>query len=544
MQLNNWIRLPFFTLLTLLCCTAYPKDMVEKLNVRYTHKGVFVSEDSSAYTVYALEYKSLNPVDKSIIAAFYVEDAKLRQEKKGIQIINSFFDSQQAEVKCLERKGRAYYYANISAFNKGRHSLIFIYRNNQKIKYDINYDSLSIDIGSYYSFDNNKDEFEKQEYSGELEKYSFTLPNFAKISNYALTVNDENGKEKIIHSSLYTVKRNESGNYDINIPSAILNGQKAKIEFFWPKGVVTEKKNISKKGIIKEHSDVVIAWFVFFFVLVFYAYVWNRVDGAVVNEVEASSRKFKGFTPASLLYICEGTYTPKVFSLAVLNLAKKNFIKICDEGSLYLEKQSYDDSKLSFGEKALANKLFENKDKIFYNSNDKDVLYRASVSLKENLKKEIDYSYFIFGLAYFKIGLTLSILGIFTVYCLPDQQEHVGLFFPFIMLVINALAFVLLKEPILHGDKFKACLTGFKLYLKGHPCIHSITAKSTEVKKSLAYKKSEYIDYLVYALALNVDNWWTDLYLASDLRTKEENDKTSWYVKEDFSLESLTYRDY
>lgn len=436
-------------------------------------------------------------------------------------------DNKPRKVITLDRYDTRYYVFSVNELHPGMHNIKWKFSAFNYISYDKDYDSFS------WVLDGKS--LEKKD-AREM-KFMVSLPSSERAKSYEITYVDDEGYIRILDPKYYTVSSDTDKCLIFNFDTNYIKGKNCNIVVRWRKGLVVEKI-IAETSIVGEKADLWIAWWTFIFLLVYYAYIWNRVDGAVVNEVNASSEKVEGFSPASLLYILDERYSQNILAYTILSLAQKGYLRVIERnGIISLERLGYEDNLLSFAERAMSRVLFGQKDRVDYTSEDKHVLYQASLALKDNINKDIDLAYFKFSSLYFKVGAIVSFLSIAVVYLIPFQEVRVSLAYPVFMALINVIAFYILKNPILQGDRFRAIINGFKLFLKGHPC--TVRTDSDEVinfKENMS--KDMFEEYIIYACALSADNSWVSFFLKSEDSKKYKPDWYDGLAFEKFNIES------
>jgi hypothetical protein len=303
----------------------------------------------------------------------------------------------------------------------------------------------------------------------------------------------------------------------------------------------------------------------------------------------------QGFSPPAVRYLMRMGYDQKAFAAAVVDMAVKGYLKIEENDDEYtLTRTSVDRSNLDNGESLLGTTLFQNKDVLVMKNTNHRVINEARTALQKSLDKEINNIYFHTNRASFFWGAVLAILtlaaviltaaeatAIFallwlsgwsvacvflaamvyrnwqgarsghhlhfgkiftalasTLFALPFFAGEVfglGLFglsisvpagLAFALLVfINALFYYLLKAPTLKGRQVMDQVEGFKMYL-------SVAEKDRLNMLNPPEKTPQLFEkYLPYALALNVENEWSEQF--AEVLAKAQVDgqaySPSWY---------------
>ena len=301
----------------------------------------------------------------------------------------------------------------------------------------------------------------------------------------------------------------------------------------------------------------------------------------------------KGFPPGAMRYIKEMGHDKKVFTAAILNLAVKGYIKIHKTSSKFeLESIKKPDMKLPIGEHAVLSNLFKVYGQKLTLKNKNHRLISSAISEhKKALKQEYSQSYFLHNKKYLIIGILITILlAIYIFISIPDSSEpgaalflvfwlsiwtpvtgfliyawyqalrrklsgekasDLGTFALFagvwsffevgalaglgaligiangilivLLFVVNIIFYFLLKTPTLKGRKLLDKVEGFKQYLE--------VAEKEELNLKYPPNKTPKLfeAYLPYALALGVENQWSEQFVDVFNTTEGKNYHPTWY---------------
>ncbi len=302
----------------------------------------------------------------------------------------------------------------------------------------------------------------------------------------------------------------------------------------------------------------------------------------------------KGFSPAGVRYLIRMGFDQKAFAAALVDMAVKGYLKIEEEDGEYtLRRTGKNPGGLDAAEQRLASGLFRNGSVLKLENTNHQRISDAKDALKQSLDKEINHIYFRTNRSSFLIGLGLSLLtlvaivlttatweAIFpliwlsiwsvcccvlavavyrrwqgvmsgprlrfgkmfaalatTLFALPFfVGEILGGYFAFtvsfsatlfftILVFLNCLFYYLLKAPTLAGRQIMDQVEGFKLYLS--------TAEQDRLEVLHPPEKTPELfeKYLPYALALDVENEWSEQF--ADILAKAEVDgrpySPTWY---------------
>ena len=303
----------------------------------------------------------------------------------------------------------------------------------------------------------------------------------------------------------------------------------------------------------------------------------------------------KGFSPAAVRYLMRMGYDQKAFAAAVVDMAVKGYLKIEEKDEEYtLRRTGKDQGSLDEGEQLLGSNLFRNGDVLVMKNTNHERINTARTGLKQTLDREINNIYFHTNRSSFFMGLGLSVLTLAAIVLTAAKPEaifsliwlsgwsvacvflaamvyrnwqgtgsghhlHFGKIFtalassmfalPFFigevfglgvfamsvsapatlafagLVFLNALFYYLLKAPTLSGRQIMDQVEGFKMYL-------SVAEKDRLNMLNPPEKTPELFEkYLPYALALNVENAWSEQF--SEILAKAQVDgqpySPSWY---------------
>jgi|UniRef100_A0A7V6A1X8 uncharacterized membrane protein YgcG len=303
----------------------------------------------------------------------------------------------------------------------------------------------------------------------------------------------------------------------------------------------------------------------------------------------------QGFSPAAVRYLMRMGYDQKTFAAALVDMAVKGYLKIEEENDEYtLRRISTDRSHLDNGESLLGALLFQNNDVLVLKNTNHPIINEARTALKGSLEKELNNIYFHTNRSSFFGGVALTVLTLaavvltaadataffaliwlsgWSVACVflaamvyrswqgarSGHHLHFGKIFtalastlfalPFfagevfglgffgmsisgpaalafaLLVFINALFYYLLKAPTLAGRQVMDQVEGFKMYL-------SVAEKDRLNMLNPPEKTPQLFEkYLPYALALNVENEWSEQF--AEVLAKAQVDgqaySPSWY---------------
>ena len=360
----------------------------------------------------------------------------------------------------------------------------------------------------------------------------------------------------------------------------------------WPKGVVQRPSIQEKMGyFLRDNLSTGIGFFWLIIVGGFYLVAWFRVgrDPAKGTIIPLFTPP-KNLTPPAVRFLSRMGFDHKAFAAAVVDMAVKGYLQIKeDDGDYTLIRQSPPTS-LPKSEERVADKLFAGGSTLKLESTNHARISGAIDILRENLQKEFDKVYFITNTGYLGFGIVLTLLAMGSVILTaPDRAAagfvtlwlslwsvgcivlavvvyqqwkdarsfgriigamgitlfalpfFIGEIFGAVMIgtevslppaltlpgmaFLNVLFYHLLKAPTLTGRKVMDQIEGFKMYL-------SVAEKDRLNVLNPPEKTPELFErYLPYALALDVENEWSEQFTEILARAQVDGQpySPSWY---------------
>ena len=358
----------------------------------------------------------------------------------------------------------------------------------------------------------------------------------------------------------------------------------------WPKGVVHPPSDAAQMGFfLRDNLPAVAGLAGFLLVLGFYLTAWNRVgrDPAKGTIIPLFAPP-PGFSPATVRYLLHMGFDDRTVAAALVDMAVKGYLTIENTGKDYtLHKRGAGVKTLTRGEQNLGNELFDGGDTLEMKDKNYKRIQIARDALKETLKSELEKAYFFANSNHFSAGVVLSLLAVGAVvlaamhhgssgdkslwlavwigagiglaawffkrwtFSITKNLGALGIglfacgflvvkFFSFtfleytflpavailvpILVMLNFLFYRLLKAPTLTGRKVMDQIEGFKLYL-------SVAEKERLDLLTPPEKTPELFEkYLPYALALDVENEWSEQFADVLARAGEGRGYTpAWY---------------
>ncbi len=338
----------------------------------------------------------------------------------------------------------------------------------------------------------------------------------------------------------------------------------------WPKGVVQPPSDLDKMGFfLRDYLNLVVGGAGLLLVLGFYLVSWNRVgkDPAKGTIIPLFAPP-PGFSPPSVRYLLRMGFDDRTVAAALVDMAVKGYLTIENVGKEYtLHKKGGGAKAITREEQNLGNELFSGGDTLEMKGINYKCIQSAREALNETLKSELQKAYFFANSNYFAAGVVLSLLAVGAVlltsmnhgsnwdkslwlavwigggigltawflkrwtFTITKNLGGVGMalfacgflllkfftapalrstFIPAVVILLpfllglNFLFYRLLKAPTLTGRKIMDQIEGFKLYL-------SVAEKERLDLLNPPEKTPELFEkYLPYALALDVENQWSE----------------------------------
>lgn len=307
-------------------------------------------------------------------------------------------------------------------------------------------------------------------------------------------------------------------------PLSAVNG--LTIVVAWPKGYVDEPTGLQHSvWFLRDNLNVLIVLAGILVLLAYYIPVWRRYGrdpdaGVIVTRYEPPP----GFSPASLRYIRQMHYDGKVMTAAIVNLAVKGYLTIeqdDDKHVLTRNPRDRDAPPLAPGEQELLEGLFSESSSIELDNKNHSVIGRARSAHAKSLKADYHAKYFntngLLNLPAIVIAVSFTIASFMQ--DLEPTPVQIGLI---ILLFVLMLVFaIIMKSPTTRGRKLLDQVGGFRDYL-------DIAEKDELNLRNPPQKTPQLFElYLPYALALGVDQHWSEKF-ASVLASVRDPNGNSW----------------
>lgn len=299
----------------------------------------------------------------------------------------------------------------------------------------------------------------------------------------------------------------------------------------WPKGMVVEPTQVQRIGwLLSDNRNLLVAIIGFILTLAYYVPVWRKYgkdpeEGVIVTRYKPPPN----FSPASLRYIRQMYYDDKTMTAAIVSLAVKGYLQIKKKGGTHsiIKKGSGSiRAALAAGEREIYIALFEDDDVVTLKQFNHELLGAARSAHKQSLKDDYKRNYFRTN-----GGLNIPaiiIVLVSTVLSLQVGSGPTALVIVTIILMFLTMVFfaIIMKRPTLRGRQLLDAMLGFKDFLE--------VAEKDELNLRNPPDKTPELfeEYLPFALALDVDQQWSERFASLLASIREPNGNSyspSWY---------------
>ena len=412
---------------------------------------------------------------------------------------------------------RTYFGHRDRMLTNGEHTYVFTYRANRMLGFFDDYDEFYWNVTGFdwafpidrararVRFDFNVD-------SSDVNYVAYTGGMYDKGTDYEARVSQDG-------SVLFESTR----------PLSPVNG--LTIAVSWPKGFVTEPSELERLGwILRDNRNLLLVIAGTLALLAYNIPVWRRfgrdpAPGVIVTRYEPPA----GYSPASLRYIRQMHYDNKTMTAAVVNLAVKGYLDIVnddDDHSLIKTDPGSNPPALAPGERELYDRLFRSGKRVELKNENHSTLGAARKAHKRALDGDYNARYFRTNglLKLPSVAIVIgSTVGAFATGGKPSFPVWIGIIVNFsLMLFFGSI----MKRPTLRGRKLLDEMLGFEDYLdvaeKDELNLRNPPAKTPELFEA----------YLPYALALGVEQSWSEKFAAVLARVRDDSGRAyqpAWY---------------
>jgi len=456
-------------------------------------------------------------------------------------------------VKRLSNGWRIYMGRKDATVAPGPHSYRLTYSTDLQIGYFESYDELYWNaIGTGWAFPIDR------------ARATVVLPRGAPVITATAFTGPEGSRERNA-----VIEYDANGNPTFRATRPLAPGEGLTIAISWPKGYVAEPNAARRLAAYVDDNAPLFAGLAGLVVLFgYFIFVWLMVGrdprkGAIVPLFSPPD----GFSPAATRFVMRMGFDERAFAAAIIDMAVKGYLTIREEanGDFALERTGEPAKRLAPGERRIGAKLFAHGARIVLKQKNHRTIAAAIKALRESLREDLERIHYRRNRTYLIPGAVLTILtlgvlvlvsprpseasfmllwlGMWTLGCLmlvrqilrawrsrsrPATLFSVVFALPFlggeafgvwalsdlmapsivvlliVLILVNALFYELLKAPTTKGRRVMDRIEGFRMYL-------SVAEKDRLDRLNPPEKTPALFEkYLPYALALDVENQWSE----------------------------------
>ncbi len=427
----------------------------------------------------------------------------------------------------IEKRDNGYrvYIGSSSRFiESGRYNYVLSYTTNRQLGFFEDHDEL------YWNVNGNGWDFRAEKVSAEVH-----LP--APVSPERLNLTAYTGYSGSVSADYTSSKTRGSAKFRTTRGLAAGEGLTIVVEF--PKGIVNRPGTIDRLVYFALDNRST-AWMTAALLLsiLYLSLVWLRVGkdptpGVIYPRYEPP----KDYSPDSARYISRMGYDDRVFSASLLNLAAHGYIRISEEGDVFvLHKLTPSEPciPLSTGEQEVLKHVFRGISSVEMKNEHHEALQAARSAHEEALKRVYLGKYFRKNGPYLLPSFGFSLLCLCFAIMAPSFS-----FWAILASILNLgthfLFLRLMKQPTTKGRTLLDALDGFRLYLS---VAEGDELKRASPKSATPPEKTPelYEAYLPFAVALGVENDWEEQFreVFSRLGQGDDSPRVSWYSGESY----------
>jgi len=359
---------------------------------------------------------------------------------------------------------------------------------------------------------------------------------------------------EVVQSAAYTGRTGEQGTaFEVTRPGPeqiafrttrpLLPSEGLTVAVAWPKGIVAPPGALRRAGwLLADYAGLVVPAAAVLLTLLYYLVAWWLVGrdpprGVIIPQFEPPP----DMAPPAARYVNRMSFDDKALAAGIVGLAVKGRLKITDEPhrDVYrLDPLPSKTGKLLPIEEELLSRLFTWDAALVLGSSDlsrkekntmSDRIAGARDALGADLKRAYSGSMFALNRSYLVGGVGLSVVLWSVASALVQNAgplRVLGLIVCAIVMLVMVVAFArLLRAPSQAGRQLLDKLEGFKLYLgfaeKQRMAILHPPDMTPEI----------YERYLPYALALDVENKWSEQFADTLAKSEQryQDYQPAWY---------------
>lgn len=306
------------------------------------------------------------------------------------------------------------------------------------------------------------------------------------------------------------------------------------IGVWWPKGIVSEPTQAMRlRWFFRDNKSILILLAGLLLTICYFLWAQMKVGidpqkGAIVPQWDAPD----GLSPAAVRYIGRMGYDNKTMSAALINAAVKGYIEIAKEDGVYsIRRKSTDKSLLTPEELAAIDRMLGGMDFIVLDQANNASFRRAIDDFGESLQAHFGAAYFATHSGYAAIGALLSLITLAAAF-LADPTRYATMDIGIVPILVAILLFAsmnlvflgLLKSYTKRGRQLMDKAEGLRLYMR------VAEQERLEILNPPDKTPQLYEKLLPYALALGVEQQWSEQFADVLQKAQAEGYHPAWYI--------------
>jgi len=299
----------------------------------------------------------------------------------------------------------------------------------------------------------------------------------------------------------------------------------------WPKGFVVEPTPAMKiNWFLRDNRASLICLLGLMIVICYFVWAQMKVGvdpsrGAVVPQWDPPD----GLSPAAIRYIGRMGYDNKTLSAALINAGVKGCIRIEEtDGEYTIKRAGTGSAPLTPEESAVAHGLLGSGDAIVMKQSNNEKIRAAVEQFKRSLASQFGQSFFATHIGYAVFGVVLSLVTLAIAFVVDPRITVPIVVAAFLFISVNVLFGRLLRAYTRKGRALMDKAEGLRMYMKAAEK-ERLDAMNPPDKTPQLFEK-----LLPYAIALGVEQRWSEQFADVLAKAQVEGYQPSWYVGPSF----------
>jgi hypothetical protein len=296
----------------------------------------------------------------------------------------------------------------------GQHVYTLTYTTNRQLGFYKDHDELFWNVtGSGWGF--------------RIEAASATVHLPLNIPPDKVTLSGFTGPEGSRESRL-TSSREDAG-FQFTTQRALAPREGLSVLLMWPKGYITPPTfSQNLEFFFRDNRGALLLASGFLVTLLYYLIAWSVVGrdparGVIMALYEPPAN----LSPAAMRYLMRMGYDNKTFAAAILDMAVRGFLKIIEDSGAYrLTLTGKDDRVLTPDEKRIAAELFEGRNEVLLEQENRTLIKGAMVVTQKWLKSAEEKTYFLTNSRYLIPAIVLSVLIMLSYFATLGFPQRIG----------------------------------------------------------------------------------------------------------------------